>query len=93
MNFGNQKSGGTSGPQALTISNTTATPLVIGQVGVTGPFTLPGLPALPANLGAGASLSIQVAFAPTAKGPCTGKVTIHESGGTIQDVPLTGMGT
>ncbi len=62
----------------------------VTSVSVTGAaFQLSGLPAMPATVAAGQSVSFAVLFAPTQSGSYTGALTINMSGGSISAI-LTG---
>jgi Bacterial Ig-like domain (group 3)/FG-GAP-like repeat/Abnormal spindle-like microcephaly-assoc'd, ASPM-SPD-2-Hydin len=91
--FGTQVLGTTSGPQAITLTNTGAASLSVTSFAASGDFALgsPDCATLPATLAPNGVCTLVVTFTPTATGGRTGTVTITDSLGQ-QFVSLTGNG-
>jgi hypothetical protein len=91
MTFSSQPVGSTSSPQVATLTNTGGSSLTISSIGITGPF--PDTTTCGASLGAGASCTFSVSFAPTATGAAAGVLTVTDNAtpGT-QTVTLSGTG-
>ncbi|GIH07654.1 hypothetical protein Rhe02_57210 [Rhizocola hellebori] len=89
--FGSLLVGQTSSPQAITVSNPNPGPANISSVTVSGQFTQTN--SCPTQLGAGASCTINVRFAPTSAGTQAGTLSVANST-TPQPltVALTGTG-
>jgi hypothetical protein len=98
--FGSVRTGTTSATQNLTLSNTGTAGATGISIAVSAQFTRvttgtfpPGAPSCGTTLGAGASCTIKVAFAPTAVGAASGTVTITANVTvTGSPVSLTGTG-
>jgi glucose/arabinose dehydrogenase/PKD repeat protein len=86
LSFGNQPVGSTSNPQTVTVSNPGTSSLPVPPVTVSAQFTQSNN--CPTQLGAGASCTITVRFAPTSAGAKTGTVTVGAA-----SVALSGTGT
>lgn len=83
----------TTATQSLTLSSTGSSAVTISAGGVTGAgFTIPGA-SFPLTLNPGQTVTLEVAFDPTAAGNDTGTVTLatNASGGSAS-VSLTGTG-
>jgi len=79
---------GQSSTVSFSIQNTGTSPApIISIFANPGPFTLTGLPSLPLTLAAGASVSFNIVFTPTAVGGATGALQING-----QTINLTGSG-
>ena len=93
LSFGNQRVGTTSAPRAVTLSNTGNATLNIASLSVSPQYSVTGL-VPPATLAAGASLTFNVQFSPTAMGAAPGTVSIVSDAATSPStVALTGTGT
>jgi hypothetical protein len=75
----------------VTVMNTGSGTLRVTGVAVTGDFQFANACTTP--LGAGASCTIQLAFAPTLLGPLSGSLTVTTDPGGPFDVSLSGTGT
>jgi hypothetical protein len=85
---------GTSGTQALTISNFGGSPMHLWNISATSPFTQTNN--CPAQLNAGSTCAVNVTFAPSATGAVSGSVNISDDSGNLgaaQNVTISGMGT
>ncbi len=93
VNFGNVNVGST-GTQAITMSASAASVTVSSDVSSSSQFVLSGT-SLPFTIPAGQSLSLNVAFKPTASGTVSGSLsfTSNASNGPNLNVPLSGTGT
>jgi len=81
-------------PETVDVANLgTATQTVSSVTVPSPPFSASNLPAVGSKLLPGASISVQVAFAPTSPGPATGSFIIAGSSGQKAVVTLTGTGT
>ena len=91
VSFGNVTVGQTSAAQTVTVSNPGSTSASISQLSVSGPFSPTST--CGATLGAGASCTVSVKFAPTAAGAASGTLTVASSApnGPLS-VPLSGTG-
>jgi len=91
ISFGSQVVGTASAGQAITLSNTGSAELRIVGIAVASPFTQTNT--CGSSLAAGATCSINVAFAPTAEGDFTGDVSVTDNAkGSPQTVRLSGTG-
>ena len=97
LSFGSQSVGTTSAAQGVTLTNGGNAPLTISSIQITG--TDPGDFGMPSNtcgssLGANASCTVNVTFAPTTSGSRTATLTFADSAtNSPQSVSLTGTGT
>ena len=91
VSFGNVTAGQTSAAQTVTVSNPGSTSASISQLSVSGPFSQTST--CGATLGAGASCTVSVTFAPTAAGAASGTLTVASSApNSPLSVPLSGTG-
>ena len=91
VSFGNVTVGQTSAAQTVTVSNPGSTSASISQLSVSGPFSQTST--CGATLGAGASCTVSVKFAPTAAGAASGTLTVASSApNSPLSVPLSGTG-
>jgi hypothetical protein len=91
VSFGNVTVGQTSAAQAVTVSNPGSTSASISQLSASGPFSQTST--CGATLGAGASCTVSVKFAPTAAGAASGTLTVASSApNSPLSVPLSGTG-
>ena len=92
LNFGSQGVGSISATQTVTLTNTGSGMLIPGTFSLTGAFT--EVDACQGKaFAAGASCTIQVAFAPTTTGPQTGQLSIPANvSGSPLTVQLSGNG-
>jgi PKD repeat protein len=74
LNFGSVNVGTTSNPLNVTVSNPGTASVVVPAVTVSGPFTFTN--SCPTSLGAGASCTIAVRFAPTLAGTASGTLSL-----------------
>ncbi len=96
LNFGGQKVGGTSPPQAATFTNYGKDPVLIHRIRIAGANSRSF--AQTNNCGtsvpAGGSCTINVTFTPQYKGQKTATLEVHDNGGASpQTVALSGTGT
>ncbi|ACU72201.1 coagulation factor 5/8 type domain protein [Catenulispora acidiphila DSM 44928] len=91
LSFGDVKSGTTSAPQSVTVTNPGTSAAPISSISATGPFSQTNN--CGSSLAAGASCTAQVTFAPTTGGNATGTLTVATSapGGPLS-VALSGRG-
>lgn len=82
LNFGSVNVGTTSNPLNVTVSNPGTASVVVPAVSITGPFSFSN--GCPTSLGAGASCTIAVRFAPVSAGAASGTLSLG--------VSLTGTG-
>jgi beta propeller repeat protein len=88
---------GSSATTVVTVSNVGQQPLVVSSIGLApgaGAFSIAAAPALPATIAPGATVDVQVAFAPTASGPQSATLVIGSDDldeGTVE-VALSGRG-
>ena len=81
---------GASRSAAVTLSNAGAQPLTFDGVSAPAPpFTATGLPTPGSQLASGASIAVNLTYAPTAIGDHTGQLAITSTGGNVT-IPLTG---
>ena len=81
-------------PEIVTISNLgTATQTITSVTPPLAPFSASNLPAVGTKLNPGASIAVQVTYAPTSPGPATGSFTIAGSSGQKAVVSLSAIGT
>jgi hypothetical protein len=91
VSFGNVTAGQTSPAQTVTVTNPGSSAVSISQLAVSGPFTQTNT--CGATLGAGASCSVSVAFAPTTAGAASGSLTVASNApNSPLSVPLSGTG-
>jgi hypothetical protein len=96
ISFGNQPLQTTSSSQTLTITNSGTEELTISQMSITGanPGDFNFSPAVfPVKVAAQASVTMQLAFTPSAGGQRTATLSITHNAGTATVVPLSGVGT
>jgi sugar lactone lactonase YvrE len=79
--------------QTLTITNTNGVPAGITKIGISGSNTFSQTNDCGKTLGAYASCSVNVTFAPIVAGSFSGNLTVTESAGTAHKVPLSGTAT
>ncbi|WP_194895306.1 discoidin domain-containing protein [Catenulispora pinisilvae] len=91
LSFGDVNSGSTSSAQSVSITNPGTSAAPISSISATGPFSQTNN--CGGSIGAGASCTAQVTFAPTTGGNATGTLTVATSapGGNLS-VALTGRG-
>jgi hypothetical protein len=89
--FGNVTVGQTSSAQTVTVSNPGSSAVSISSAGTSGPFSQTNT--CGSSLGAGASCTVSVRFAPTAAGAASGSLSVASTapGGPLS-VPLSGTG-
>ncbi len=95
LNFGNQKVGTTSSIKSTTLTNTGTTPLVLGNISVTGDFSLDHSSTCVAalSLAPGHNCKLNVKFAPDKKGQRNGSLTVNDNASPDeQEIPLSGQG-
>jgi hypothetical protein len=81
-------------PEIVTISNLgTVTQTITSVTPPSAPFSASNLPAVGSKLSPGASIDVQVTYAPTSPGPATGSFTIVGSSGQKATVSLSAIGT
>jgi len=91
LTFANQDLGTTSSPQLITLKNTGGAALTVSSVTATGDFASTNT--CGSSVGAGASCTISVTFAPTASGSRNGSVTITDNAAdSPQTVVVAGTG-
>ena len=94
LNFGSQKVGTKSKPQAVTVTNHGSTALNFTSIQISDNFEFTQTNNCGTQIAAGASCKIAVTFAPFQKGTQSGHLTItDDGGGSPQVVLLTGTGT
>jgi hypothetical protein len=92
LNFKTQKSGTTSAPKTVTLTNTGTTELTITSMKATGQFGVSSN--CGSGVAAGASCTISVTFSPTSRGVKSGTITIQDSASSKpQVIELSGTGT
>jgi len=80
-------------PEVVVISNFGTTSQTVTSVTPpAAPFSATGLPAVGSTIKPGASITVQLTFAPSAAGPASGSFTIAGSSGTPATVTLSGVG-
>jgi hypothetical protein len=80
--------------EGVTISNLGTVTQTIGLVTTpAAPFSASNLPTVGTKLNPGASINLQVTFAPTSAGPATSSFTVAGSSGQKAVITLTGVGT
>ena len=89
LGFGSVATGTTSAAQNVTVTNSGTAPSSIASIAAAGDFSQTNT--CGSSIGAGASCTVSVRFAPTATGNRTGNLTITASGLT-NTVPLSGTG-
>ena len=90
LQFPEQSGGVRSMPRVVTVTNSGATPLVLGIDDTGGDFSQ--LNDCGTSLGPGASCSIEVTFLPSSAGEQTGGLSISSPTTATQSVQLTGKG-
>jgi hypothetical protein len=89
--FGNVTVGQTSVAQSVTVSNPGSSAVSISSIGTSGPFSQTN--SCGSSLGAGASCTVSVKFAPASAGAASGTLTVASSApGSPLTVPLSGTG-
>jgi hypothetical protein len=92
LNFHGQKTGTTSTPQTVTLTNTGKTVLTISAMKATGQFGMTST--CGTSVAAGANCTISVTFSPKTLGAKSGTVSIHDSASSKpQVIELMGAGT
>lgn len=98
--YDNDVSGGAAGiNRTITVKNTGQGTLSLSAISTSGTntnqFVLSGLPAFPANINAGSSISFSVAFNPSSTGLKTAAVNIssNDPSNPSLSIPLRGLGT
>ena len=94
VSFGNVNTGSSSA-QSVVIKNNGNASATINQIGASGAgFTLSGAPVTPYTLAAGATISLNVTFAPTTVNTYSGTLTVASNASNSNlTVPLSGTGT
>ncbi len=95
LTFTSQPVGSVSAPQSVTLSNTGSASMQVQTVNLTGNFALANggtCSAAPITLAAGASCTVNLAFAPVATGVATGSILLNGAGLTPQTLLLRGSG-
>jgi FG-GAP-like repeat/Abnormal spindle-like microcephaly-assoc'd, ASPM-SPD-2-Hydin len=94
LNFGSQKVGTKSKPQAVIVTNRGSTALNFTSIQISDNFEFTQTNNCGSQIAAGASCKVAVTFAPFQKGTESGHLTItDDGGGSPQVVLLTGTGT
>ena len=88
--FGSQATGTPSAAKTVTLKNNQTVALGISNVAISAPYALAS--SCPASLGAGASCTFGVTFAPTATGSVSGGLSFVLSNGGSQNIGLSGTG-
>jgi len=97
--FNDVVAGSASAAKTVTVRNNGSGPLSISGLTITGTdagqFRLVPPPTLPASVGAGQSLALQVVFDPTSAGPKRATLTVagNDTANSQQTVALRGLGT
>ena len=98
--YDNDVAGGAQGiNRTITVKNTGAGSLTLSDISLSGAnpgeFVLGGLPAFPATINAGSSISFTAVFNPSSKGIKTAAATIHSDDALnpVVSVSLRGLGT
>nr|HEX4312578.1 choice-of-anchor D domain-containing protein [Kofleriaceae bacterium] len=91
QDFGEIRVGTTGAAQTLSVTNSGDAAFVVSSVTVPPPFVLVSGPTLPATVAGNSSLSLSVAFAPTAVGSAGGAVSVSTDAGFVS-ATLTGTG-
>lgn len=89
LSFGAVATGGSSSPQAVTVTNSGTAAAPVSSVATSGDFSQTNN--CGSSIAAGASCTVNVTFHPTAAGSRTGDLTVNASGIT-NTVPLSGTG-
>jgi hypothetical protein len=93
LTFSPQKVGSSSKPQAVTVTNTSSTPVSITSVAIAGRISAT-IQRCGTQINAGAICKITVTFTPGAKGTRDALVNVNDNGGgSPQGVLLTGTGS
>lgn len=91
LDFGESATGTATAPQNLTVSNSTETAVAFGGIILSG-IDFSQTTTCGANLGPGASCTIEVTFKPATTGPRLGTVSVDTRRGRTRIVPLSGTG-
>ena len=92
LSFAGQRVGTTSAPQTVTLTNTGGASLTVASIVASGNFAQTNT--CGGNVGAGATCTLSITFAPTATGTRTGAVTTTDDApGSPHVVSLSGTGT
>jgi len=92
LNFHNQKTGTTSTPQTVTLTNTGKTALTISSMKAAGQFGMTST--CGSSVAAGANCAISVTFSPKTTGAKSGTVSIRDGASSKpQVIELSGTGT
>jgi alpha-1,3-glucanase-like protein/F5/8 type C domain-containing protein/HYDIN/CFA65/VesB family protein/centrosomal CEP192-like protein len=89
LSFGSVATGASSGPQAVTVTNSGTAAAPVGSIATTGDFGQTNN--CGSSIAAGSSCAVTVTFHPTAAGSRTGNLTVTAAGVTTT-VPLSGTG-
>jgi len=95
LSFGKQKTGTTSAPKSITLTNTGTTTLTLSKLSISGSFALASgsTCVLGGSVAAGATCVINVTFAPTSAGAQAGVLTLTDNAlPGAQAVALAGTG-
>ena len=93
LNFHNQKTGTTSTPQTVTLTNTAKTALTISSMTPKGQFAISST-TCGSSVAPAANCAISVTFSPQTRGPKSGTITIRDSASSKpQVIELSGTGT
>jgi Abnormal spindle-like microcephaly-assoc'd, ASPM-SPD-2-Hydin len=95
IDFGNVAVGGKK-TVSLVVSNPAGTSSpTVSQIGISGSeFTLSSMPALPATVAGGGSISVKVIFSPSASGSASGTLSIaSDAANSSISIPLSGDGS
>lgn len=90
LTFAEQAVGTTSTAQNVTLTNTGAGVLTLGQISASTQFVETNT--CPATLAAGANCTISVSFAPTLQGILKGTLTLQDDGAGQRTMALSGIG-
>jgi hypothetical protein len=93
VTFNNGYTIGDNPSQAVTVTNTSASPTGIAGIALSGDPSLTQRNNCLASLAAGAKCTITVTFQPVAYGTFTSTLTLTESNGALDTVSLTGIST
>ncbi|MEV4263459.1 choice-of-anchor D domain-containing protein [Kribbella sp. NPDC049584] len=89
LSFGSVATGGSSSPQAVTVTNSGTAAAPVSAIATSGDFSQTNN--CGSSIAAGASCTVNVTFRPTAAGSRFGNLTVNASGIT-NTVPLSGTG-
>jgi FG-GAP-like repeat/Abnormal spindle-like microcephaly-assoc'd, ASPM-SPD-2-Hydin len=96
MNFGQQKTGTTSSPQQLTITNYGSTTVTVSEIMVdfSADFTVSGVGNCEQALAPGATCQVPVTFSPKQRGHISATLSVVDNGGGSPEIArLTGTGS